>query len=346
MKAWQYTNASAGLERSLHLNEAAATPPTQLLPKDQVMVEVVSMSVNPVDYKVAELGFLSKVIISTPASPGLDYCGRVAAIGDAVDSYRVGELVFGRLAKPTQHGTLGQYITASHDGCVALPKGVDVDQAVAIGTAGLTAYQCIVPNAKNGDKIFINGGSGGTGTFGIQIGKAIGCHVTTSCSTPNVPLCKQLGADEVIDYRTTNVTEALKAKGQVFDLVVDNVGTPAELYKESTHFLRPSGKFVQVGAAPSLTEAGNIASKLMLPSFLGGGKRSYQFLNLKNSHEDLAQIGRWMQEGRVSAVIDEVFEYEDAPKAYEKLKAGHAQGKIVVHVTDQPRRVAEGKSAR
>ena len=99
-----------------------------------------------------------------------------------------------------------------------LPNGIEVDQAAAVGIAGLTAYQLIVPNTKQGDKIFINGGSGGTGTFGIQMALAIGCHVTSTCPTGNVQLCKDLGADEVIDYKTTNVAQALKANGQAFAL--------------------------------------------------------------------------------------------------------------------------------
>lgn len=152
-------------------------------------------------------------MISKPASPGLDYCGKVLSAGSKVD-VKPGQLVFGRLDKPGQFGTLAECIVTNRDGAVPLPEGVDPDSAAAIGTAGLTAYQCIVPFAKAGEKIFINGGSGGTGTFGIQCAKAIGCHVTTSCSTANVQLCKDLGADEVIDYKTSDLTKELEAKGK------------------------------------------------------------------------------------------------------------------------------------
>jgi alkaline phosphatase D len=217
----------------------------------------------------------------------------------------------------------------------SLPEGVEVDDAATIGIVGLTEIQAIKPNVKEGDKVFINGGSGGTGVYGIQIAKALGCHVTTSCSTANIELCKSLGADEVIDYKTTDVTKALVEKGQVFSLVVDNVGLTADLYKQSASYLLPAGKFVQVGAGSSMGGLGQIASNMLLPSFLGGGKRKYQMLMTSPSAEDLRQLGSWMKEGKVKAVHDEVFEWEDAPNAFARLRTGRAKGKIVVHVKQE-----------
>lgn len=223
MKAWQFSATSGGLEKHLTLNNAAKPPPSSKLSSEQLLVEVISASLNPVDYKFPEIPIVGGFVVSKPASPAIDYCGRVVTAGSSVD-VKPGQLVFGRLDMPTKFGTLGQYIIAPKAGAAPLPDGIDLDQAAAIGTAGLTAYQCIIPNAKQDDRIFINGGSGGVGTFGIQFAKAIGCHVTTTCSTPNVQLCKDLGADEVIDYKTTDITQALKAKGAAFSLAVDNVG--------------------------------------------------------------------------------------------------------------------------
>lgn len=185
---------------------------------------------------------------------------------------------------------------------------------------------------KPGDKVFINGGSGGTGTFGIQIAKVRGCHVTVSCSPGKADLCRSLGADEIIDYTTTDVSRALKAKGQVFSLVVDNVGTPGDLYKSADEFLLPDGKFVQVGGTPSLASAKAIASRLLLPSFLGGGKHKFSLYSIGHSREDLAQLGRWMAEKKIRVVIEQTYELEDLPKAFEKLKKGSNAGKLVIHV--------------
>ena len=336
MRASQFSSTSGGLEKHLKLNQSA-TSPSAALTAEQVSVQVVSMSLNPVDYKFPELPLVGGLVASPPASPGIDYCGRVVSVGAAMTSVlQPGQLVFGRLDKPTKLGTLGQYITAPRDGCVPLPSGVDPDQAAAIGTAGLTAYQCIVPNVQQGDKIFINGGSGGTGTFGIQFAKLKGCHVTTCCSTPNVQLCKDLGADEVIDYKTTNVCQELKARGTQFSLVVDNVGEPYELYKASESFLKPGSKFVQVGAAVSLSGLYSILSRVCWPGILGGGTRKLDLIQVANKAQDFVQIGEWMKEGKVRAVIDSTWELEDAAKAYAKLKTGRARGKIVVHVTEKP----------
>lgn len=318
----------------MKLNNQAAPPPAKLS-ADQVFIEVISMSLNPVDYKLPEAPLVGGLAVSKPASPGIDYCGKVLSTGSKVD-LKPGQIVFGRLDKPMKFGALAECLVAKSNGAVPLPDGIDPDHAAAVGTAGLTAYQCIIPFAKAGDKILINGGSGGTGTFGIQFAKAIGCHVTTTCSTPNVQLCKDLGADEVIDYKTSDVTKDLQAKGQVFSLVVDNVGTPHDLYFASHNFLQEGGRFIQVGAAISLSAFYTILGRMLWPTFLGGGKRPFQLLAVTNKYDDFVQMGQWMKEGKVRAVIDTAFEFDDGPKAYEKLRTGRAKGKIVVHVTDKP----------
>jgi NADPH:quinone reductase-like Zn-dependent oxidoreductase len=213
-----------------------------------------------------------------------------------------------------------------------VPEGVDPVDAAIVGVAGLSAYQSIVQRVKKGDKIFINGGSGGCGTFGIQIAKTVGCHVTTTCSTPNVALCKSLGADEVVDYRKSNVLEALKASGTKFDHVVDNVGGDLTLYWGCHEFTKPDAVYVMVGHSPSPGNLGNSIKARVLPGFLGGGQRKKEGFWPKLRKEDLEQIGKWMKEGKVKAVIDSRFPFEQVPQAFEKLKTGRAKGKVVVDV--------------
>ena len=249
MKAWHFSSTSGGMEANMKINPQATPPPAKLAP-DRVFVEVISTSLNPVDYKLAELPLVGRLAISKPASPGSDYCGKVLSTGSSVE-VQPGQLVFGRLDSPTQFGSLAECMVVKRAAAVPLPDGIDPDHAAAVGTAGLTAYQSIIPFAKAGDQVFINGGSGGTGTFGIQFAKAIGCHVTTTCSSPNIQFCKDLGADEVIDYRSTEVIKELEAKGQVFSLFVDNVGTSDALYTRSHIFLKMGGNCVQVGGEVS-----------------------------------------------------------------------------------------------
>ncbi|KAF9729753.1 hypothetical protein PMIN06_005589 [Paraphaeosphaeria minitans] len=330
MYAWQFKTSTGGLENNLYL--PAAGVPKPKITEDQVLVEVYSAALNPADYKVPELGLVARGMIPSPSTPGQDFCGKVCETGRKAASYRVGDMVFGTHGGPFGHGSLGQYIVVSKEMLAPVPTGLKADHMAGVGVAGLTAYQSIQPHVKEGDKVFINGGSGGTGTFGIQIAKALGCHVTTSCSAANMELCKNLGADEVIDYKTMDLVETLKKKGQVFSLVVDNVGMPSNLYGLCHHFVVHHGHYTQVGADIGVASAFQHAGNMFLPGFLGGGRRKYQFLSLKPNHEQLAQIGKWIDEGKVKPVIDSTWEYDDAPRAFERLKTQRAKGKVIVHV--------------
>lgn len=344
MRAWQFTSTQGGLEKNLVLNESAALPPhdERALGKDKALVQVLAASLNPVDYKLVELPVVGRLAVKTPSSPGLDLAGRVVALGQANNAagLEVGQLVFGRLDQPTQFGTLAEYTVAPTAALAQIPEGVAVQDAACVGTAGLTAYQSIAPNVRRGEgnRVFINGGSGGTGVWGIQIAKALGCHVVTSCSGKNVQFCKELGADEVVDYTSEDVVEALKKNvgesGQKFDVVVDNVGTTARLYWDCHLFTTSRAKYVQVGAEMEGRTAYETAMKMLWPGFLGGGKRSIEMMMVKGRREELAEIGLWMKEGKVKAVVDQVVRMEDAPKAFERLKTKRAKGKIVVAVSE------------
>ena len=336
MKAWQFSKTSGGLEKNLQLNTSAPLPPKAAsLGADQTLVKVVTAALNPVDYKLAEIPLVGRLVFSKPACPGIDYAGRVVASG-STSGLQPGQLVFGRLSPPARFGTLAEYTIAPNDGCAPLPKGVSADDAACVGTAGLTAYQSIAPNVKAGGRIFINGGSGGTGVFGIQVGKVLGCHVVTTCSTTNVELCKSLGADEVIDYKSQNILGELQ-KMDKFDLVVDNVGTPNELYYQAHSYLKEGQKYVQVGAAVSLAGTATIMSRMMLPAFLGGGKRPFELLGAKNNAKSFEQMAQWMQQGKVKAVVAEKFAFEgDGPmKAYQMVRSGRSKGKVLVGVSDE-----------
>ncbi|KAK7754972.1 hypothetical protein SLS62_003056 [Diatrype stigma] len=367
MRAWLYSTVRNGIENSLELNETTAARPPWPPAKNnsqQVLVKVHFASLNPVDYKLAELGLMARAMISVPASPGLDFSGVVAAVAAGAEEgdYKVGDRVFGRL-DPTRFGALGEYVVADREGLAKIPSSSLEEQQQlqaysCIGTAGLTAYQCIAPNVTpgRGDRVFINGGSGGTGTFGIQIAKkALGCYVVASCSTANVELCRRLGADFVIDYKTQDVTAVLRelasappggdgsSSGGKFKLVVDNVGlSPADLYTAADDFLdAATGKFVQVAGGFTLTDAKAMLSRSLLPGFLGGGRRSFSYLMVKNRRADLERLGAWVAEGKIEAVIDgdgaddgdKVF--DNAVVAFRKLKTGRVKGKVVVRVAKE-----------
>ncbi|KAK5632666.1 hypothetical protein RRF57_008380 [Xylaria bambusicola] len=208
----------------------------------------------------------------------MDYAGVVEEVGAKINnnnnntttqskggmSYKPGDKVFGKVEN-TAFGTLAEYIQPSPSGCVPLPPSVSPASASTLGTAAQTAYQTLIPyiTPGAGDEVFINGGSGGVGTFAIQIAaKCLGCVVTTSCSTRNTSLCTSLGATTALDYTTTNVTSSLRSRGRVFKLVVDCVGgSPHDLYTAADDYMVPSGTFVQIGGdfSPSAFCADGVA---------------------------------------------------------------------------------------
>jgi NADPH:quinone reductase-like Zn-dependent oxidoreductase len=317
------------------------TAPTKtLLSEGQILIKVITAAINPADYKIPEAAGVGKLVSpKPPVIPGLDFCGRVVGLHSSDTSLLEGQLVFGALNRAGRLGTLGEFIIVSREECALLPPGLDLDQAAAIGTAGLTAYQSFnLEIVKPGSKVLINGGSGGCGTFGIQIAKARGAEVTVTCSTANVELCKSLGADEVIDYKTSDLLLELRNKGPIFDLVVDNAGSPADLYERSATFLKPMGLFVQVAVTVTLSGLSNLFWRVVKPKSLNGKKGKFMFLRNASSRKDFDQIAQWMVEGKVMAVVDEVFTFEDVPRAYEKLRLGRTRGKILVRVGEEGKR--------
>lgn len=332
MRAWKYSSARGGLEKAIQLVEEP-TPDALLQRKPGwELIEVSSMALNPTDYKTPETPFLSWLLTPKPASPGLDFAGK--AIGGSLD----GKRVYGRLDMLYQHGTLAQYILAKSEGVAEMPDGLSFEDGAALGTGAISAYETVVPFIKqgSGNRVFVNGGSGGVGTFTIQIAKIFGCYVVASCSSRNVALCKSLGADEVVDYTQGDVGLELGNRvkaGQLerFDLVVDNVGHDVNLHRKSEAFLKDGGMFVLLAAmldSPGGTRS--MLSSWLRPAWLGGVTRSWKFVLAYNDAKAMQDIREWVAAGKLKSVVDETFRFEEAPKAIEKLRTGRARGRIVV----------------
>ncbi|KAJ4358594.1 uncharacterized protein N0V89_003178 [Didymosphaeria variabile] len=308
--------------------------PFRPLAPGEALIRVHAASLNPVDYKLAEVPLIGRLAIPKPATPGLDFAGVVARPGPN-SALKAGQRVFGKLEPKQQYGTLGEYIIGSAAGTVPLPDGVSFEEGATLGVCGLVTYQCLVKNVKRGDRVLVNGGSGGTGTFAVQIAKALGCEVVTTCSSANVQLCKDLGADEVIDYRTQSVTSVLENGEKKFDFVLDNVGEPAALYWKAPSFTKPGARYVQIGSQVSLGFIYDLAFRFVVPTWLGGGQRPFSFAFASTNFDDYQGLADLLVKGQVKPVIDEVFELENAPKAYRKLRTGRARGKIVVRVVNE-----------
>jgi NADPH:quinone reductase-like Zn-dependent oxidoreductase len=333
MRAVQWTSITGGIEKNLKVNTTGPVPtlPTKST-EPSTLVKVAYSSINPVDYKLPEFAVFRALKMSTPAIPAGDFAGTV--IQTTLPGLKPGDLVFGR-SDPPDFGALAEYVVVNgRENVVKLPKGVSMQDAATLGVAGLTAYQCIAPYTKEGSKVFINGGSGGTGTFGIQIAKILGCRVTATCSGANVELCQSLGADEVIDYRTTDVVRHLQRQGTQYDLLVDNFGS-LELYWSAHDYLKADGIYINIAGTATLVHVINVLKVSYLPAWLGGGQRAAMFLRRKSNADDFAKIARWIAEGRLRLVVEKVYGLDEAGEAFARLKAGRSKGKLVIKVAGE-----------
>lgn len=298
------------------------------LPDEHVLVKVHFTALNPIDLKFPESPIISKFLNTT--IPCLDFAGTV--VSSRSSRFKICEAIFGQ-TQPPNFGACAEYIVVDAQHCAKVPEGVELEDAATIGIAGLMAYQSIVPFVKANDRIFINGGSGGVGTYGIQIAQAIGCSVVVACSGKNAELCKGLGADYVIDYRKQDVADALEKSNEQFDLIVDNVFPNLDIYWRCHKFLRPDRRYVTTAIRPEVGFAWNALKVFLWPTALGGGRRTFSIAARKSSTADYEQIAAWIQDGTVKPAIEHVYAIEDVAEAFERLRSGRVRGKLVVKLT-------------
>lgn len=330
-RSWQYRSTAGGLEDNLTLNNVPMFQPQA----NQHLVRILAASLNPADYRLSEFQLLHKLVFPKPASPGNDFAGYIVkpAPGSTLER---GQLVFGSAGTNFMYGgAMSEYGTALVTNVVPIPRGLSIVSAASIPIAGLTAYHSIFPYSKPGSRVFINGGSGGVGSFGIQIAKAEGRHVTVTCSTANVAHCKLLGADEVIDYKTHNVLQALKESPHKYDLVVDYVGNDHDLFWKADEYTNADAKFVTVAVSHHLSFIRYMLAAEYMPGFLSGAKRQHVTVFGKPDREVLAKIANWMVKGKIKPVIDSKYKFEDLREAYQRSKTGRARGKIVLEIAPE-----------
>ncbi|RYP64160.1 hypothetical protein DL771_008896 [Monosporascus sp. 5C6A] len=325
-RSWQYMSTAGGLENNLTLNNVPMLQPQA----NQHLVRILAAGLNSADYRLSEFQFLHRVAFPKPASPGNDFAGYIVKPAPG-STLKPGQLVFGCAGTVFMYGgAMSEYGIALVSQTVPIPTGLSIINAAGIAMAGLTAYSSILPYSKPGSRVLLNGGSGGVGGFGIQIAKCQGRHVTVTCSTANVAHCKYLGADEVIDYKTQNVLQALKDSPYKYDLVVDYVGNDHNLFWEADAYPSPDAKFVTVAVSHHLSFVQFMMMAEYMPRFLSGAKRQHLTVFGKPDRETLSQIAEWMVEGKVKPVIDSKYKFEDLREAYQRLKTGRARGKLIL----------------
>src|SRR5438034_300879 len=299
---------------------------------DQILVRVRAASVNPYDWHFVEgTPYVMRAMGVGLRKPkdiqlGVDFAGTVEAVGKNVTQFKSGDEVFGG-----RGGAFAEYVCPRATRAVALkPANVSFEDAASINIAGITALQALRDKGKvqPGQKVLINGASGGVGTFAVQIAKLLGADVTGVCSTRNVDLVKSLGADHVIDY-----TKEDFAKGaERYDAILDNV--PNHSLSECRRVLNPNGKYVLIGGGgPNdsrwIGPFGRIIKTMVLSPFIN---QKMGMMMADANHDDLTILADMMQSGKLKPVIDRTYKLSEVPAAIAYLEEGHARGKVIITV--------------
>jgi NADPH:quinone reductase-like Zn-dependent oxidoreductase len=299
------------------------------LTDDSVLVRVHAASVNSYDAHLLKADpFLVRVMGGGLLRPkhtilGADIAGRVEAVGQNVRQFRPGDEVFGDISK-CGNGGFAEYVSVSEGALVLKPANLSYEQAAAVPMAAVTALQGLrnVGHIQPGQKVLINGASGGVGTFAVQIAKALGAHVTAVCSPRNLDQARSLGADVVIDYTREDFTQ----NGQQYDLILAANGYhPLAAYRRA---LAPRGIYVMSGGTmPQIYEAMLLGSWMSKP----GGRKMGGVTGQPNQ-KDLAFISELLVTGQVRPIIDKCYPLNEVPEAFRYLIAGHARAKVMIAV--------------
>lgn len=311
MKAIQIN--SYGSAEVLDVNQNAPEPE---MGKDQVLVEIHSASINPIDWKVRE-GYLKEMVpLKFPATLGLDFSGKVTGVGENTANFSIGDEVFGQAGILNGgSGSFAQVASASPSKIAPKPKILDHTQAASLPLAAVSAIQAVEEhiNLQKGQKILIHGGAGGIGSIAIQIAKAKGAYVATTISADDTEFVKSLGADEVVDFKSESFEEKLTG----FDAVFDTVG--GETQGKSFKVLKKGGIIVSMVGQPDLELA-----KSKDINAIG------QMSDI--TPERLSRLTELVESQKVKPQIDKIFSLDEAREAFEHLEKGHPRGKVVFKV--------------
>lgn len=323
-----------GKKEKLHLADVAEP----VIKENEVLVEVHSTGVNLLDSKIRDGEFKLFLPYKPPFVLGHDVAGVVTKVGSNVGKFRVGDEVYARPAD-FRIGTFAEYVAVKEADLALKPKNLSMEEAAAIPLVGLTAWQSFVEsgNLKSGQKVFIQAGSGGVGTFAIQLAKHLGAFVATTTSSANKDLVKSLGADVVIDYKTEDFETILRD----YDLVLNS--QDSKTLGKSLNILRPNGKAVSISGPPDVEfaiDAGlpwflKMTMRLLSFSTRRKAKKlnvNYSFLFMRADGKQLSEITALIEAGVIKPVIDKVFPFEQTNDALAYVESGRAKGKVVIRV--------------
>jgi NADPH:quinone reductase-like Zn-dependent oxidoreductase len=324
-----------GKREKLHLTDWAE--PT--INENDVLVQVHAAGVNLLDSLIRNGDFKLFLTYKPPFVNGHDVAGVVTKVGSKVSKFKVGDEVYSRVSN-YRVGTFAEYISIDERDVALKPKNISMEEAGSIPLVGLTSWQALVEiaNLKKGQKVFIQAGSGGVGTFAIQLAKHLGATVATTTSAGNIALVKGLGADVVIDYRSEDFETKLKD----YDVVLHS-NRDKKVLEKSLRILRQGGQLISIAGPPTP----EFAKQLGLPWYLKfitrllsfGAKRyarkrdvNFTFLFMRAEGNQLSQITKLIESGVIKPVIDKVFPFEHTNEAMAYVETGRAKGKVVIKV--------------
>ncbi len=327
MKAWAIN--SYGDNSELKLMELKEPE----VEDNQVLIKTKAMSLNPVDYKIRDGQLKMVMSFDFPLILGHDCAGEIVKKGQKVRQFNLGDEVFVR----SEIGALAELVAVDESYVAPMPKGLTFEEAASVPLVGLTSWQALLERGelKKGDKVFIPAGSGGIGTFAVQLAKHFGAYVASNCSAKNVDFVKSLGASEVYDYKSEDFSAGLSN----YDLVYDTMG--GETQKKAFSILKKGGKLISlVGPpTPAFVKEEGLGALLYMGSALLSAKTRlqaalrrvhYEFFLMTPTGDTLGKIGELLEKGDIRPVVDKVYSFDKADQAMAYLEKGHARGKVVV----------------
>lgn len=312
--------------------------PDPVMAEDDVLVEIHAASVNPLDAKIRTGEFKLFLPYKLPFALGNDFAGVVVRVGARVRKFKPGDEVFAR-TDADRIGAFAEFITIREASLAMKPKTLTMEEAASIPLVGLTAWQALVEqaNVQKGQKVLIHAGSGGVGSFAVQLAKHLGATVATTTSTANVDWVKRLGADVVVDYRQQEFESVLSG----YDMALNSLG--GDTLEKSLQVLKPGGRLISISGPPDIGFARELGLNWMLQqvmrllSFQIRRKArtrqiGYSFLFMRASGDQLARISALIDAGAIRPVVDRVFPFESTQEALAYVEQGRAKGKVVIRV--------------
>jgi NADPH:quinone reductase-like Zn-dependent oxidoreductase len=323
-----------GKKRALQQVEVPVPEPKD----DEVLVQVHAASVNVLDSRIRDGAFKLLLPYRLPLTLGHDVAGEVVKVGAAVRQFKLGDEVYARV-DDLRIGTFAEFVPVREASLAPKPKGLTMVEAASIPLVGLTAWQALVERAGviPGQKVFIQAGSGGVGTFAIQLARHLGATVATTTSSANSEFVKGLGADVVVDYRTQDFENVLRD----YDVALNS--QDADTLEKSLRVLKSGGQVVSISGPPDPQFAADIKApafvRFVMRILSSGIRRKargrgvgYSFLWMKPSGTQLREITRLLESGAIRPVIDRVFPFEQTNEAMAYVETGRTRGKVVIRL--------------